>query len=207
MLSVPIVFVDLETDGLREPWLPGGRRIWELGVIRREADGSETEYQRFIRLDDLQPDLERSREALEIGSFHRRHPELNPAAPADGLCTYLEAAELLAKLTADQPLWVGVVPYFDASSVLHLLHTTGVLPADAPDVPWDFRLVCAVTLAMGRSGASPTAPAAEISLALGIDQAAYQIHSALEDARWTRDLYDAVRRAAALSEGSRARGL
>ncbi|MEU4604750.1 hypothetical protein AB0F43_17350 [Kribbella sp. NPDC023972] len=50
---MPILFVDLETTSVREPWLPGGRQIWQLAVIRREDDGNETAYNRFIHLDEL----------------------------------------------------------------------------------------------------------------------------------------------------------
>ena len=32
---MPSVFVDLETTSVREPWLPDGRQIWQLAVIRR----------------------------------------------------------------------------------------------------------------------------------------------------------------------------
>ncbi|MEU8227262.1 hypothetical protein [Kribbella sp. NPDC048915] len=50
---MPTLFVDLETTSVREPWLPGGRRIWQLAVIRREDDGRETPYNRFVRIDEL----------------------------------------------------------------------------------------------------------------------------------------------------------
>ena len=90
---MPIVFVDLETTSVREPWLPGGRRIWQLAVIRREDDGRETPYNRFIRLDELELSTA-TQQSLEISRFHR-HPELNGSD--DGVCSGREAAKLMVE--------------------------------------------------------------------------------------------------------------
>jgi hypothetical protein len=186
---MPIVFVDLETTSVREPWLPGGRQIWQLAVIRREDDGSETAYNRFIRLDEL--DLSVSTEqALEISRFHR-HPSLHGSD--QDVCSGRDAAELMLHLTADQPLWVGAAPWMDATDVLHLMHQHGLIPADAADVPWDFRLVCVISQLLGRTNAHPTAEVGEMSATIGIDQSSYAIHDALADTYFVRDVYDALR--------------
>lgn len=50
--TCPLVFIDTETTRLRPPHLPGGRRIWEIGAIRDDADGTQTLHA-FIRFEDL----------------------------------------------------------------------------------------------------------------------------------------------------------
>jgi hypothetical protein len=186
---MPILFVDLETTSVREPWLPGGRQIWQLAVIRREDDGRETAYNRFVRLDEL--DLSAATErALEISRFHR-HPSLNGSE--QDVCGGREIAELMVDLTADEPLWVGAAPWMDATDVLHLMHRHGLVPDDAADVPWDFRLVCVISQLLGRTNLAPTADVGEMAAAVGVDQSAYAIHDALADTYFVRDVFDAVR--------------
>jgi hypothetical protein len=186
---MPIVFVDLETTSVREPWLPGGRRIWQLAVIRREDDGRETPYNRFIRLDELELSTA-TQQSLEISRFHR-HPELNGSD--DGVCSGREAAKLMVELTADEPLWVGAAPWMDATDVLHLMHRNDLVPDDAADVPWDFRLVCVISQLLGRTNLPPTAEVGEMTALIGVDQSSYAIHDALADAYFVRDVYDALR--------------
>ncbi|TCC30968.1 hypothetical protein [Kribbella speibonae] len=186
---MPILFVDLETTSVREPWLPGGRQIWQLAVIRREDDGRETAYNRFVRLEEL--DLASATEqALEISRFHR-HPALNGVAQQ--VCSGREIAELMVELTVDQPLWVGAAPWMDATDVLYLMQLNGLVAADAADVPWDFRLVCVISQLLGRTNLPPTADVGEMSAAVGVDQSAYAIHDALADTYFVRDVFDALR--------------
>ncbi|MFC9687376.1 hypothetical protein ACFTSF_02465 [Kribbella sp. NPDC056951] len=185
---MPILFVDLETTSVREPWLPGGRQIWQLAVIRREDDGRETAYNRFVPLQEL--DLARATEqALTISRFDR-HPESHGSA-AD-VASGREIAELMVELTADQPVWVGAAPWMDASDVLHLMHLQGLVPLEAADVPWDFRLVCVISQLLGRTRMGPTTSVGEMAALVGIDQSVYAIHDALADAYFVRDLFDAL---------------
>ncbi len=182
---MPILFVDLETTSLREPWLPGGRQIWQLAVIRREDDGSETVYNRFVPLHEL--DLTRATEqALTISRFDR-----HPGSSVD-VASGREIAELMVELTADQPVWVGAAPWMDANDVLHLMHVHGLVAPDAADVPWDFRLVCVISQLLGRTRMPPTASVGEMAAMVGIDQSAYAIHDALADTYFVRDLFDAL---------------
>ncbi|RZT26906.1 hypothetical protein EV649_0654 [Kribbella sp. VKM Ac-2569] len=184
------LFVDLETTSVREPWLPGGRQIWQVAVIRREDDGRETAYNRFVRLDEL--DLSAATErALEISRFHR-HPSLNGSE--QDVSSGREVAELMVELTADEPLWVGAAPWMDATDVLHLMHLNGLVADDAADVPWDFRLVCVISQLLGRTNLPPTADVGEMSAAVGIDQSSYAIHDALADTYFVRDVFDALNR-------------
>ncbi len=73
------------------------------------------------------------------------------------------------------------------------MYLHGLVPADAADVPWDFRLVCVISQLLGRTNFPPTAEVGDMSSAVGVDQAAYAIHDALADTYFVRDLYDALR--------------
>ncbi|MFB6719781.1 hypothetical protein ACFCV3_06455 [Kribbella sp. NPDC056345] len=185
---MPILFVDLETTSVREPWLPGGRQIWQLAVIRREDDGRETAYNRFVPLAEL--DLSGATEqALTISRFDR-HPESHGSS--QDVATGREIAELMVELTADQPVWVGAAPWMDANDVLHLMHLHGLVPLDAADVPWDFRLVCVISQLLGRTRMPVTSSVEEMAALVGVDQSAYAIHDALADTYFVREVFDAL---------------
>jgi hypothetical protein len=64
--GVPIVFADSETDSLD----PRTRQPWDIALIRREPDGTETEHQFFVELDLSKSDPF----ALKVGKFWQRHP-------------------------------------------------------------------------------------------------------------------------------------
>ncbi|MET9020463.1 hypothetical protein ABZV93_10805 [Actinopolymorpha sp. NPDC004070] len=208
--KAPLVFCDTETDGLASPWAPGGRRVWEIAAIRREPDGREHQFHAFVRLDELGFDVddpgEVRRRSLDVGGFYQRHPQLvgSPVA-ADHLnvVSYQTAAAGLLDLFAGRAVMVGVVPSFDAESFRHLLHATGLMPADAiaPDPtksepmssPWRGRLVCVWSMVAGRTGVPTYAlDRAVVQHHLGIDPAHYAHHTAMGDARWARDVHDAV---------------
>jgi hypothetical protein len=211
--QAPLVFCDTETDGLASPWVPGGRRIWEIAAIRREADRSEHQFHSFVRLDELGFDVddpgEARRRSLYVGGFYQRHPQLvgSPvAADHRNVVSYHAAAARLLELFAGPAVLVGAVPSFDAESLRHLLHVTGLLPADAiaPDrtdsgsaepigSPWRGRLVCVWSLVAGRTGVPTHAlDRPVVARRLGIDPDRYAHHTALDDARWVRDVHDAV---------------
>lgn len=63
--TAPLCFADTETTDI------GPRRLaWELAIIRREPDGTRTEFQAFVEVDlsDANP------YALSVGRFYDRHP-------------------------------------------------------------------------------------------------------------------------------------
>jgi hypothetical protein len=119
-----LVFVDTETTGLTRPYLAHGRRVWEIGIIRRETDRTERRLHLFIgfpelglvemlprsevtsasRLtDDSLPWSDRLKMGLpenvlyglDIGQFFERHPDMNPSAAHESVVNERVAAEIL----------------------------------------------------------------------------------------------------------------
>lgn len=183
----PLAFVDLETTCLDRRH----RRAWDVAVIRRELDGTETEWSAFV----WDVDLERAkREALDIGRFYERHPayarqnytfETQPSF-GEGFVAQ-ELAQLLEGCT-----WVGIVPSFDEDTVFRMLDRHGLIADDQDDPPWHHAMLDVSTFAAGRIGVPPPHDHKGISVALGVDPAAYAEHTALGDARWARDYFDAA---------------
>jgi len=65
-----VVYVDTETTSLREPHLPGGRRTWEVALIRVPGDGTPA---RAAWLQIIDVDLaDADPESLRVGRFHER---------------------------------------------------------------------------------------------------------------------------------------
>ena len=208
------IYTDTETTSLARPYRPGGRRIWELAVIRREADRTERRLHKFIRLADLDligqlpPELraehslswaerllalpEPTLEALDVGDFFRRHPEIAPGAPGSVISEVQAAATLLEGwLTAapgvDKPWLFGIVPSFEDLGYEDLLYRTGF---QTVGTPWHYAPQDAATYAAGRLGLLPPWESDEVSRMLGLDPEEYDRHTAMGDAEWTKDLMD-----------------
>jgi DNA polymerase III epsilon subunit-like protein len=215
---VPLLFIDTETTGLRRPGLPDGRRIWEIGGVRVEPDGTEYPLHLFIRIEELglaemlpaevvagrlfdRDDNaewyghlpETVREGLEIGGFHERHPQLggspDVAAP---LCSEKSAAATLVAgpWLRDRPTLVGAVPMFEDLGLFDLLHRTGYIGPD--DQPWHYHLVDVETLVAGALGWPPPWNSDDLSIAVGVDPDRFNRHTAVDDAWWARALYEAA---------------
>jgi hypothetical protein len=173
--GAPVTYVDIETTSLDERH----RRPWEIAIIRHHQ-GTETEHVFLIDDVDLTHAVDR---ALTVGAFHDRHPRANPAAPLNGslLCTEAEAAAAVVELTRDAR-WVGIVPDFDAQTTAAMLRRHGL------EAAWHYQLVDAAVWAAGRTGSFPPLNSWETSRAYGLEASAYRVHTALDDARWARDL-------------------
>jgi hypothetical protein len=195
----PVMFVDHESTGLELPYLHGGRRIWEYAHIARVPGRGEVRFHAFVKLADLPFDpADRNLDsniaaALDKGGFWERHPEIcGHHVPDAHLLSNDELADAIAE-AFDLPgeprfAFAACNPHFDAGGLSHLLAVSGY-----EDVaPWNYRLVCAQNLAAGRlrvpAGWNPQVMAKR----LGLDPCDYRHHTAMGDALFVRDLYDAV---------------
>lgn len=200
----PLAFVDCETTHLD----PRYGDAWEIAVIRRRTDGVDVEYVWQVRpnLDSADP------EALNIGRFQERFavPDGWDAIeffPAGGPPFRSLIPEMLFDLqeALSGAVVIGSNPGFDITFLTKLLQAHG------RKLPWHYRPVDIATLAAGyrfgqaASGAYggdfafqadyPQMPfkSYELSRAVGVEPPAKEVaHTALGDACWARDVYDAV---------------
>jgi len=186
----PIAFVDTETDGLHP-----GCKPWEIAVIRREPDGTETEWHTFVEIDLSTADPF----GLRVGRFYDRHPlgrrisgdnDL-PQPYRENILALHHAAMTVAQLTHGAHI-VGAVPSYDTGVLDRLLRAHGLIPA------WHYHLIDVANLAVGylaAKGIPVTLPykSDDLVLALGLDPTPEdERHTALGDARWTMRMFDAV---------------
>lgn len=187
----PLAFLDTETDGVHP-----GRKVWEVAVIRREPDGTETEWSTFVDLDLTTADPF----GLSVGRFYERHPMgkllSNRQTEEDrwGRASLppQHAARKVAQMTHGAHL-VGAVPNFDAECLDWLLREHGLIPA------WHYHLVDVEALAIGYLAAlwpernvRPPWKSDEVTSALGLSISDEDKHTALGDARWAQRIYDRV---------------
>lgn len=201
MTTAPLCFLDTETDGVHPD-----RKAWEIACIRRDPDGSETEWHGFVDIDLSTADPF----GLRVGRFYDRHPlgrylagSRTTQAP-DGTITYgapgynsadvtgqKEAAHQVARLTHGAHI-VGAVPNFDTEVLAQLLRAQGLTPA------WNYHLIDIENIAVGYLAATgnPIAPpwnSDALTTALAVDPGnPEERHTALGDTRWAKRVYDAV---------------
>lgn len=186
--AAPIVFVDVETDGLHHMC-----RAWEVALLLRVPDAhgyypAETvDYHWFLPIDlrHANPD------SLRMGGFWQRHPKgrkvsgqaPRPGDEQPGILPTHDVARDIMRMTFGATL-VGSNPAFDADVLARLLRAEGYLPQ------WNHRLRDVATLASGYRQRDVGGLDGALE-ALGLPQPA-QRHSALHDARAARDVYDAI---------------
>jgi hypothetical protein len=187
----PIVFLDTETDGVHPT-----RKVWEVGMIRREPDGTEKEAGFFVDIDLSTADPF----GLKVGRFYDRHPLGKSLASPEkaeklGLIAGFRSASTMrapyiAALTVAQwthgAIVVGAVPNFDAEVLGNLLRAEGLTPA------WHYHLVDVETLAAGALKLTPPWSFDKVLAAYGLTYDEADRHTALGDARMAQRLYDAV---------------
>jgi hypothetical protein len=178
-MTAPLAFVDTECTGLD----PDRHEIWEVGLIV-PADGTwsgpvpaggwyEQSWQLPVDLARADPI------ALNIGRFHDRRVLAGKLTRLDRF------ARDFARLTHGRHL-VGAVVSFDAERLWKLLRANGQCPM------WHYHLVDVEALAAGKVGMAPPWDSNDLSLAVGVDPADFERHTALGDAKWARSLYEAV---------------
>lgn len=176
-----LVFVDTETTSLD----PDTGEIWEVALIVRGGcpDLIDLEYRSLVDVTLTHADPM----SLKIGRFHERHPQGN-AAEFDGPAVGHPGAVArdVARWTHGAHL-VGNVVSFDEERLRKLLLRHGHQPS------WHYHLVDVEALAAGKLGVPPPWNSSDLSKRLGVELPSEDDrHTALGDARWARDLYDAV---------------
>jgi DNA polymerase III epsilon subunit-like protein len=182
-----LAFTDTETTGLD----PARHEAWEVGIVLRKPGLPDVEY-----LWQVRPDLSTAEdEALAIGRYAERAcvPASHHAAytGGPGAPVPMTRAEMQAAVTyiLNGAVLIGSNPGFDADFLRKLL---------GGRAPWHYRPVDVPTLAAGRLCARGNAPvppysSRELSRAMGVaPPAPDQAHTAIGDARWVRDFYDAA---------------
>ncbi|WP_181874410.1 3'-5' exonuclease [Marinitenerispora sediminis] len=205
-----LVFLDTETTGLN----PDLHEPWEIAAIVRSG-GRDQEYAWIVRPDLTHADPN----ALRISQFYERFYNWSGSDGTDcpvgvgnimmspdhedygDQVTAAQIAHTLAELL-NQAVVVGVNPAFDRDMLRPWLRRHGQVWAA------HYRTVDVTTLGWGQLTGGPQgyalhtmgipASSQEVSLMLRVDPAKYERHTALGDARWARDQWDAIARASGL---------
>lgn len=199
-----LAFTDTETSHLD----PEIGDAWEIAVIRRDPDGAETEHLWQVAIDLTNADPK----SLEIGGYHERF-----AVPAgtdaiqvmpDGTHLKLTTPELLFDLqeALAGSVMIGSNPGFDDRFLRKPLR------ANKRKIGWHYRPIDIATLAAGYQwGLAAARPGGDflfpgdfpqhpyssrgLSRAVGVEPpGAATAHTALADATWAKNVYDAVTR-------------
>jgi DNA polymerase III epsilon subunit-like protein len=186
-MSAPLVFIDVETTGLD----PERAELWEVGAIVRheatpQAHQVEKSYHWFLSPQHLET---ATPEALAIGGYYERHPYGDNFA-SDGLVQLQEIANPhdfsrdFERLTRGATL-VGANVRFDERFLNDYLRRYHRVPG------WFFRMIDVEALTQGYMGLERPTGLAKCANLLEIPNE-YDAHTALDDAKLARDVYDAV---------------
>ena len=184
-MAAPLVFLDTETCGLDY-----SSPIWEVAAIRRDPDGTLTEYHAFVEHDvAAAAELPESFRA-DHDSRYQAHVATRPFGVVDDLRVLFAAPDDYRQ----RAHVAGMVPSFDTERIGRLFR----IWADG-EVPWHHHLIDVETLAVGFLQASTAygygpAPwdSEDLSRQLGVDPNQFERHTAMGDVRWSMAIYDAV---------------
>lgn len=200
----PIAFIDTETVTLE----PGPDVVWEIGVITRDEGRPDQEW-RF----QLRPNMAKADpEALEISRFQERY-ELSGKrtqalawSPQNGnepaKLSYGALAMSLGAVLGGRSIF-GICPSFDTLRLGLFLRRQWAGVPDYRD-PWHYQphdvedevagylRGCKVDSVGGADPYAIPRPTEILAAGVGVTLKPEDQHTALGDARFARDLYDAV---------------
>lgn len=190
-----IVFADTETTSLDRDT----REIWEIGLIIRDPGCPDREVEIIVADADF---TFANPYSLDIGRAYERHPKFTGRNKVgDGAPLYMSQADAAAAVEEEtrKATIVGMVPNFDTLNFEVLLQRHG-LPYSG-----HYHLLDAENLILGylwgqrsagRDVPDPGMPrwdSDELSRMVGVEPPGdLDRHTAIGDARWTRDLWDVV---------------
>lgn len=194
----PIVWVDTETTRADHRRVP-----WEVGLIRRAPDGTESVHHWWLPPGPLDA---ADGFALRVGGFWDRHPlglEATGAWDRELLGSYFDAVTPHERFAPDvlalthDAVWVGTNPSFDAEPIAAILRQQRLLPT------WRYDLCDVIVLACGwlhgraAAGEGPGRPPVkrrsdDIAKLLGVEVPPLERHTAQGDARRDQRIYDIV---------------
>lgn len=198
----PIVFVDTETTGLGPQARP-----WEIAIIRREPDGTETQYVGQITYDLESLPRGTTPEALHVGGWLTRGAPRTKyighrGEPTDFRWADERAAALdIKRYFQDTPILIGVGIHFDAEILAGLFGRTGISASwhyglvDLKAATWGFLHGRARDIDSAVLEERWVLPMRSEMLAAAlcvVPPAADERHTALGDARWAARWFDAL---------------
>jgi DNA polymerase III epsilon subunit-like protein len=195
-MSRPVIVLDLETTGLDSEL----HEVWEAAVIELLPAG------RIEHVWRIEPVRQMDEEALKVNQYRyrtrlMRSDDRNPLG-LHGLPYWSGARAVSSALVGllDDVTIVGATPQFDQGFLTPMLARYGFR-----STPWHHRardigsMAHGYLAAMIRAGRMPLASLPPVdsstdvyAVALGLDPADYQRHSALGDCRLIADMYDTI---------------
>lgn len=176
-----LCFVDTETTSLD----PHTRVAWDVGLIRREEDGTEKRTSFFVELTNREF-IAADSVSLEIGRYDERYDPVEAISKRS-------AAAIIAEYTDDAVL-AAATPDFDALGLQNILEAAGLSPK------WHYKLLDVTTFAngvlfaLGKIEVGELWPSSLGNVAewLGVDVNESARHTALGDAEYHMAVYDAA---------------
>lgn len=187
----PIAWLDTETTSLREPWMPAGRRMWEVAVIRRDPGGSERAFWSLISDVDLR---DADAFALSIGKFDERWTDQEGVRGGTSevpmMCLPEQmVVQRLIDLTAGCHI-VGSNPAFDMLNITHAAYRLGLRQPSWHYHPVDVSEVGVGFLAEQLDLSKIRWKSDVLAASAGLKDPGAARHTAYGDVRWTMDWWD-----------------
>ncbi len=172
-----LVFLDTECTGLGL-----GADIWEVGAVRRHADGSRSELHMFVEHDP-------AKAAWLPEPFHSDYAVRCPVDPAT-LVSQRTASRRICEFVGHNAVVVGATPAFDSVRLADLF---GRCRLPAP--PWLYTVVDVCALAAGYLGAQGwpvefPARVEHVARLLDVDASNHRRHTALGDVAYVEEIFD-----------------